>query len=369
MYPNNTGEPDQVKAETQSDTPSHPKTGETPTPFYGVIPRSVLADPRLSDRAIRLYAVLDSRCRNISQRVKMETLMDDLGGVSADTIQRALKELTLLGLVATKRTGRATSYRVFNEVRAHAQAKKELAKLEPSYRTIAGSDTADLRVLQRSNSLGIKSKSKGAEEPPLVEVSSSSAETSPAVSAKPLNKIKEQELNYIRAFRDNLEAIDPTLYFDTNSMKAKTGTALVKAKAEGLSANDLATKCHLWLEARKQERLVINPIGFLISAIPAIVDGEPVGTAIVNKAPTYPSVAEVMAQVACECGNLVKRVSEGVWTGCRRCTPNDPKWQKVGVIEGLERQWRHIQDPHYSERKEAIPQEIKELASKLGRSV
>jgi len=116
-----------------NDTDDRPPEQADTANFYGIVPRSVLTDSRLSMLSRVLYALLDSRQTSASRvRITQRLLADDLG-VSVRTIGAALAELVAAGWLSTGRTGRSSSYRLVNPSRlAHTerQAKRLLQRLE-----------------------------------------------------------------------------------------------------------------------------------------------------------------------------------------------------------------------------------------------
>lgn len=84
---------------------------------YSVLPRAVLADASLSDAAVRLYGLLDSRQTSASRvRVTRALLAADTGW-SLSKVVRVLDELRDAGWLRSHRTGRSSSYSVLNPAR------------------------------------------------------------------------------------------------------------------------------------------------------------------------------------------------------------------------------------------------------------
>lgn len=111
---------------------------------YAVVPRGVLTDVRLSDRAVRLYALLDARTTGRPAVVKVETLAADIGA-TIRTTERALAELVRLGYVKRQRTRSVSVTAVDNPIRAAKKAQRSA--------TGVGSDPTQVADTSRNNSL------------------------------------------------------------------------------------------------------------------------------------------------------------------------------------------------------------------------
>jgi hypothetical protein len=347
--PNITPDPTQVK-DTQE--------GET-SDFYALIRRDICNNPKIGNNAFRVYAALDTHGLGKGVHVYRETMLKVSYPFSMASLDRGLKELVDLGYLVKLRH-RGCNYYVLSNPRSQFKSSN-----------MQSSKSSNMRSLNRSNIKEIKSKST--EEPKSPKTSA--AKTPAAASANPFMTLTSQDQGYLRAFSDAFRESSESLYIDVKALSRTSIKALLKAKEDDLlSADDLATMCANWLNYQIEKRAltgkspIYDLVGFLVKALPAIVDGEGHSVKKVLKT-SYLSVNEVTSLIACDCGNLVTRLSEGNWTGCRRCTPYDPRYLKIGVIEGLERQWRHSQDPNYLEPKEETIKEVKELARLLGRGI
>lgn len=134
-----------------SDTDSPEKR-----PAYAVVPRDVLTDARLSDQAVRVYALLDARTTGRPVYVRVAVLATDLG-VSPRTVERSLAQLVALGYVVRERTRGVARTALVNPVRAKARAKVEAARPD----RFVASDPTDLSDTSRSNSPRNKTQTKG----------------------------------------------------------------------------------------------------------------------------------------------------------------------------------------------------------------
>lgn len=97
--------------------PDGPQPDAPITDYYAKVPRSVLTDARLSDRAVRLWALLDSHLLGKPYTIKVATLAVEMGATTRST-ERALSELVALGYVIRSRTRSVSVTAVRNPARS-----------------------------------------------------------------------------------------------------------------------------------------------------------------------------------------------------------------------------------------------------------
>lgn len=130
----------------QQDPPIDPQT-------WAVTPSSVLLDARLSDRAVRLYGVLDVRTMGRAQvAVKVATLAAQLRWSLRKT-EQALEELVTLGYVSRQRTRGVSLTTLVNPARPAKKGARSAGSCGP--------DPQDLAGTSRSSSLRSKNIIRG----------------------------------------------------------------------------------------------------------------------------------------------------------------------------------------------------------------
>lgn len=144
-----------VTKESEISTPDAPEKARGAS-GYAVVPRDVLTDSRLSDQAVRVYALLDARTTGRIVHVRVNVLAEDLG-VSKRTIERCLADLVGLGYVVRERTRGVARTAVLNPVRAADRAKAQSARCD----SFVAPDATVLSHTPRNNSLRNKDQDKG----------------------------------------------------------------------------------------------------------------------------------------------------------------------------------------------------------------
>lgn len=123
---------------------------------YAVVARSVALDPNLSDAAVRLYVLLDSRATGRAIHVKTATLAADLNR-SEKSITRAMTELVKAGYLLRKRTRSVSVTAVENPIRRRSKRSTVPPDLSvPDSSTspdLSVPDGTDLSGTSRNNTL------------------------------------------------------------------------------------------------------------------------------------------------------------------------------------------------------------------------
>ena len=269
--PNITPDPTQVK---------NTQAGEA-SDFYALLRRDLIKRKDISDRALRVFALVDSHTIDRPLHIKRETLLKSYPHSRA-SLDRGLKELADLGLLIVVRH-RGSNYYTLPNPRNKSSV-------------LSSSKSSDMSSLNSNNLKEIKSKSTETISEPLQRKTESFA----AAASSSFFSLTDQEQGYLRAFSDAFREGSESLYIDVKALSKTSIKALLKAKNDDLlSADDLASMCVNWLSYQIEKRnltkapSIIDPIGFLIKALPAIVDGE--GNAIPKVLKTtYQSVEEAM---------------------------------------------------------------------------
>lgn len=127
----------------------HPGSGANKPTLYAIVPRDVLENRALTDAAVRLYGVLDSRVGKYKdQQIRRDTLAADLGW-SVSKVSRTLTELESAGLVSARRTPRSSRYAVANTARPGKRGSLG----------IGDSDSSDVSNLTQQSECCVKSDS------------------------------------------------------------------------------------------------------------------------------------------------------------------------------------------------------------------
>jgi hypothetical protein len=249
--------------------------------FYALLRRDLLSRKDVSDRAIRVFGLLDSHLIDKPLHIKRETLLKSYPHSRA-SLDRGLKELSDLGLLIVVRH-RGSNYYTLPNPRKKSSV-------------LSSSKSSDMSSLNSNNLKEIKSKSTQTVSEPLEHADKRLA----AAASGSFLSLSDQEQGYLRAFSDAFREGSESLYIDVKALSKTSIKALLKAKNDDLlSADDLASMCVNWLSYQIEKRnltkapSIIDPIGFLIKALPAIVDGEGKAIPKVLKT-TYQNVEEAL---------------------------------------------------------------------------
>lgn len=269
-------------------------------PGYAVVPRAVLTDSRLSDRAKVVYCLLDARTTGRAIYVRVDVLAADLA-VSPRTVERSLAELVALGYVVRERTRGVTRTAVLNPIRTADRVKASVSKpskgaVKPG-RDVTGEvtrtdrcdapDPTDMSGTSRNNSLRSKNKIKIKDSCAFVENAGnlhSSRDPVPvgaAASAVPL--AETYVLAIAQATGLNLKP--------TNAAKA----LVLKIAARGMSPAEAGEAAHGRLLVAQALRAIHSPEAFLAKTV---LEDLAEGLSARREVPTPipPPAAEVLAQ-------------------------------------------------------------------------
>jgi hypothetical protein len=249
--------------------------------FYALLRRDLIKRKDISDRALRVFGLLDSHLIDKPLHIKRETLLKSYPHSRA-SLDRGLKELSDLGLLIVVRH-RGSNYYTLPNPRKKSSV-------------LSSSKSSDMSSLNSNNLKEIKSKSTQTVSEPLEHADKRLA----AAASGSFLSLSDQEQGYLRAFSDAFREGSESLYIDVKALSKTSIKALLKAKNDDLlSADDLASMCVNWLSYQIEKRnltkapSIIDPIGFLIKALPAIVDGEGKAIPKVLKT-TYQNVEEAL---------------------------------------------------------------------------
>lgn len=251
---------------TLSDNAPHTDSPENNG--YAVVPRSVLTDTRLSDRAVRVYSILDARTTGRAVYVRVDTLAADLG-VSPRTVERSLAELVALGYVVRERTRGVARTALLNPVRREAR--------QPRPDRFVAPDPTDLSDTTRNNSLRSKTKIKGSR--------SQSREPVPVdAAATPLDPSAAYVEAIAQATGQPLKA--------TNAVRS----LVLKIAARGMTPQEAGEAAASRLLIAQGLRAVYSPVGFLArTVLTDLAEGAPVpAEATPRPTPIPPPFAEVV---------------------------------------------------------------------------
>ena len=275
---------------SNADSPENGSSTPAPSPGYAVVPRNVLTDDRLSDRAVRVYCLLDARTTGRAAYVRVGVLAQDLG-VSERTVERSLAELVALGYVVRERTRRVARTAVLNPVRAADRAKAQAAR---SDRFVAP-DPTDLSGPSRNNSLRNKNQDKG----------DRGARRDPVTVGAAAGPLAEA---YVLAIA---QATGLSLK-PTNAAKA----LVLKIAARGMTPAQAGEAAQSRLLVAQALRSIYDPTAFLASVVLRdLAEGTPVPQ---EPAPTPvpPPVAEVLAAQALDLDDRADAAERGI-AACR----------------------------------------------------
>ena len=250
---------------------------------YALVPRSVLTDSRLSDRAVRLYALLDARTTGRSTFVRVEVLAADLG-VSPRTIDRSLAELTALGYVVRTRTRGVAMTAVANPVRARRVDTAD-ASSTPRYDKPVVPDTTDLSDTSRNNSPRNNYKIKGRRPAQRPYAPGDSRDPVPATAAA-------ASLDAATAYVEAIAQATGVPLKPTNAAKA----LVLKIAARGLTPAQAGQAAQERLVVAQALRVIYDPPAFLAKTVLTdLAEGAPVPVeAATRPTPIPPPVAEVL---------------------------------------------------------------------------
>jgi hypothetical protein len=275
---------------SNADSPENGSSSPPPSSGYAVVPRTVLTDDRLSDRAVRVYCLLDARTTGRAVYVRVPVLAQDLG-VSERTVERSLAELVALGYVVRERTRRVARTAVRNPIRAADRAKAQGAR---SDRFVAP-DPTDLSGPSRNNSLRNKNQDKGAH----------AARRDPVPVVAAAGPLAEA---YVLAIAQATgEPLKPT-----NAVKA----LVLKIAARGMTPAQAGEAAHSRLLMAQALRAIYSPTAFLASTVlQDLAEGTPVPQ---EPAPTPvpPPVAEVLPRETLDLDQRADAAVRGV-AACR----------------------------------------------------
>ena len=275
---------------SNADSPENGSSTPAPSPGYAVVPRNVLTDDRLSDRAVRVYCLLDARTTGRAAYVRVGVLAQDLG-VSERTVERSLAELVALGYVVRERTRRVTRTAVLNPVRAADRAKAQAARPD----RFVAPDPTDLSAPSRNNSLRNKNQDKG----------DRGARRDPVTVGAAAGPLAEA---YVLAIA---QATGLSLK-PTNAAKA----LVLKIAARGMTPAQAGEAAQSRLLVAQALRSIYDPTAFLASVVLRdLAEGTPVPQ---EPAPTPvpPPVAEVLASQALDLDDRADAAVRGV-AACR----------------------------------------------------
>lgn len=275
---------------TNTDSPEKGSSVLPSSPGWAVVPRDVLTDSRLSDRAVRVYCLLDARTTGRPVYVRVSVLAQDLG-VSERTVERSLAELVDLGYVVRERTRRVTRTAVLNPVRAADRAKAQAVRPD----RFVAPDPTDLSAPSRNNSLRNKNQDKGAhaarrDPVPVVAAAGPLAET------------------YVLAIA---QATGLPLK-PTNAAKA----LVLKIAARGMTPAQAGEAAQSRLLVAQALRSIYDPTAFLAKTVlQDLAEGTPVPQ---EQAPTPipPPVAEVLPRQTLDLDQRADAAERGV-AACR----------------------------------------------------
>ena len=211
---------------------------------FTLVPTALIKNPDLSDRALRLWLLLDERQGNAAKmRVKSETLMDDLGW-SRPTVTRARSELIKAGLLHTKHSGRSLIYWTVNIARNRRRVLKSgaadesnLTQQSPKCVKSDAADESNLTQLQSNTSLGIEkqaSNSGDREESPRTTAAAAGSARPASAGSPPLEAavVRPESADFANTF---LKVCHVNLDRNNTVM-----TTLERARLNGWSPHGLA---------------------------------------------------------------------------------------------------------------------------------
>lgn len=326
-----------------------PGSGANKPTLYAIVPRSVLEDRALTDAAVRLYGVLDSRVGKYKdQQIRRDTLAADLGW-SVSKVTRSLAELETAGLVAVKRTPRSSRYAVVNPARSRSRESgiargsrgsaesdsSDVSNLTQQSEWCVNSDPSDVSNLTRLLSITSLSNTSMAGSPAAPERGGGDPSISGdektgndremagngETSQRPeMNDdaaaIKKRTNNYLAAITAKTR-----IHLDANHL---TAAAITTIHRHGLTAEETAGLVAQQLRAARGT--IRNPAGFIVKyCLPHIAENR------INAEPeetkTPPAWAVVTTADRCDHGEIAGRCAL-----CRQAKQQQPtgKTRKCG---------------------------------------
>ena len=276
---------------SNADSPENGSSSPPPSSGYAVVPRTVLTDDRLSDQAVRVYALLDARTTGRAVYVRVSVLAQDLG-VSERTVERSLADLVRLGYVVRERTRGVARTAVLNPVRAADRTKARAVRPD----RFVAPDPTDLSDTPRNNSPRNKNQDKGDR--------GTSRDPVP-VGAAAAGTLDEA---YVLAIA---QATGLPLK-PTNAAKA----LVRKIAARGMTPAEAGKAAHSRLLVAQALRDIHSPTAFLASTVlQDLAEGTPVPQ---EPAPTPipPPVAEVLPRMTLDLDQRADAAERGV-AACR----------------------------------------------------
>lgn len=275
---------------SDADSPENGSSSPPPSSGYAVVPRDVLTDSRLSDRAVRVYALLDARTTGRPVYVRVPVLAQDLG-VSERTIERSLAELVALGYVVRERTRRVTRTAVLNPVRAADRAKAQAVRHDKSVAPVP----TNLSAPSRNNSLRNKTQDKGDR--------GTRRDPVPVVAAAgPL-----AEAYVLAIAQATSQPLKPT-----NAVKA----LVLKIAARGMTPAQAGEAAQSRLLMAQALRAIYSPAAFLASTVlQDLAEGAPVPQEP-SPTPLPPPVAEVLPRQTLDLDARADSAERGI-AACR----------------------------------------------------
>ena len=273
--------------------------------YYAKVPRSVLTDPRLSDRAVRLWALLDSHLVGKPWTIKVATLAAEMGATVRST-ERALSELVALGYVTRSRTRSVSVTAVNNPLRSAKSGKRSA--------TAVGSDPTQVADTSRNTPLRtINNNKRGAAPAP--------AHGSPAPTS-PLDPAAGGYLEtYLRAVIEGADGEDITL-------NRKVRGHLEMIAAQGITPEQLRERIAGWPRISWSGEPIHRLAGFVVGVVlPGIAQGQSAPTAApAQSTPIPPTYQELLEHPVCEHG-----AEQGRCALCRRMAHTVPQRQEMPV--------------------------------------
>jgi DNA-binding MarR family transcriptional regulator len=305
---------------------------------YAVVPNALLRDPRVSDRAVRLYAVLDGRRahRQAGIRVGQATLAADLGA-SESTVKRAAEELEEAGWLRRRRTGRTSLWHLTNPVRDRSQKAVQAVIEEATDQRGTGGEPAGHGA--RSVTADLSDRS------PVTSLQSITRED--YKHHRDAAAFQAAGVSDASAKKDTPATGDPVLAAYLREINAATGAQLRptralrdlvrKIAARGIPAEEAALTAAAWLAAKGST--VTSPAGFLAAvALPSLANGTSMDEEPPAPTPIPPAFRDLQVQARCDHGAEAGRCAL-----CRRGDVwlDEPAAPNPGVQKALARLAAH----------------------------
>lgn len=258
--------------------PDGPQPDAPITDYYAKVPRSVLTDARLSDRAVRLWALLDSHLLGKPYTIKVATLAIEMGATVRST-ERALSELVALGYVTRSRTRSVSVTAVRNPLRSATPVARSA--------TPVGSDPTQVADTSRTR--------------PLRTTDNSSASTAPAQTmaspapTEPLEPAAEGRRDYLEPY---LRAVIEGAGGADIELNGKV-RRLLQQIAAGMSPEQLRELVAGWPRISWTGEPIYRLDGFIVGVVlPGIAAGKQAPAARPTAAvPSLPPTPEELRQI------------------------------------------------------------------------